>query len=164
MADASLAQKWVNKRPARAKLGSLLKSQTDEEIARRKADKWCYDQQTLRKILNEELDRAMEETLALSDRLLGIATDVGPEISAALREGRNVLLEGAQGTALDLDHGTYPFVTSSNTTAGGAATGSGIGPTARMSTHCQVPVPSVLSGCASAMTSATPTTLFSLTE
>ena len=77
----------------------------------------------------EELDRAMDETLALSDRLLGLATDVGPEISAALREGRNVLLEGAQGTALDLDHGTYPFVTSSNTTAGGAATGSGIGPT-----------------------------------
>ncbi len=77
----------------------------------------------------EALDRAMEETLALGDRLLAIATDVGPEISAALREGRNVLLEGAQGTALDLDHGTYPFVTSSNTTAGGAATGTGIGPT-----------------------------------
>jgi adenylosuccinate synthase len=77
----------------------------------------------------EELDRSMEETLALSDRLLSIATDVGPEISAALRNGRNVLLEGAQGTALDLDHGTYPFVTSSNTTAGGAATGTGIGPT-----------------------------------
>jgi adenylosuccinate synthase len=75
------------------------------------------------------LEQAMEETLALSDRLLSLATDVGPEISAALRAGRNVLLEGAQGTALDLDHGTYPFVTSSNTTAGGAATGTGIGPT-----------------------------------
>ncbi|MCH1403810.1 MAG: adenylosuccinate synthetase, partial [Candidatus Nanopelagicales bacterium] len=77
----------------------------------------------------DELDRAMDETLALSERLLSIATDVGPEISAALRSGRHVLLEGAQGTALDLDHGTYPFVTSSNTTAGGAATGTGIGPT-----------------------------------
>jgi adenylosuccinate synthase len=76
-----------------------------------------------------ELDRAMAETLALGERLIGLATDVGPEISGALREGRNVLLEGAQGTALDLDHGTYPFVTSSNTTAGGAATGTGIGPT-----------------------------------
>lgn len=76
------------------------------------------------------LDEAMDETLALSGRLLDIATDVGPEISAALEAGRHVLLEGAQGTALDLDHGTYPFVTSSNTTAGGAATGSGIGPTA----------------------------------
>ena len=77
----------------------------------------------------EELSQAMDRTLALSERLLAIATDVGPEISGALRSGRNVLLEGAQGTALDLDHGTYPFVTSSNTTAGSAATGSGIGPT-----------------------------------
>jgi adenylosuccinate synthase len=77
----------------------------------------------------EELERAMEETLGLSDRLLSLATDVGPEISAALKGGRRVLLEGAQGTALDLDHGTYPFVTSSNTTAAGAATGTGIGPT-----------------------------------
>ncbi len=78
----------------------------------------------------EELERAMEETLALSERLLALATDVGPEISNALRHGRSVLLEGAQGTALALAHGTYPFVTSSNTTAGGAATGTGIGPTA----------------------------------
>ena len=76
-----------------------------------------------------ELDQAMEETLALGDRLAALSTDVGPEISAALKEGRSVLLEGAQGTALDLDHGTYPFVTSSNTTAAGAATGTGIGPT-----------------------------------
>lgn len=80
-------------------------------------------------VTDSGLDQAMEETLALSGRLLDIATDVGPEISAALADGRSVLLEGAQGTALDLDHGTYPFVTSSNTTAGGAATGTGIGPT-----------------------------------
>lgn len=78
----------------------------------------------------DELDRAMERTLALGDRLRALATDVGPEISAALVAGRDVLLEGAQGTALDLDHGTYPFVTSSNTTAAAAATGTGIGPTA----------------------------------
>ncbi|MDA1103066.1 MAG: adenylosuccinate synthase [Gemmatimonadetes bacterium] len=77
----------------------------------------------------EELDRAMDVTLALGERLLSLATDVGPEISAALKADRRVLLEGAQGTALDLDHGTYPFVTSSNTTAAAAATGTGIGPT-----------------------------------
>jgi len=71
----------------------------------------------------------MEGALALGDRLLDLATDTGLEISAALRDGRRVLLEGAQGTALDLDHGTYPFVTSSNTTAAAAATGTGIGPT-----------------------------------
>ncbi len=55
-------------------------------------------------------------------------TDTSLLISRALREGRNVLFEGAQGTMLDLDHGTYPFVTSSNPTAGGVCTGSGIGP------------------------------------
>ena len=61
---------------------------------------------------------------------MGLATDVGLEIHEALRDGRQVLLEGAQGTALDVDHGTYPYVTSSTTTAGGAASGTGIGPTA----------------------------------
>ena len=66
----------------------------------------------------------------MGGRLLGMATDTGLEITEALRAGRRVLLEGAQGTALDLDHGTYPFVTSSNTTAGGAGTGVGVGPTA----------------------------------
>ncbi len=81
----------------------------------------------------EELGAAevcVEETLALRDRLLPLATDVGLEIQQALRAGKQVLLEGAQGTALDIDHGTYPYVTSSNTTAGGAASGAGIGPTA----------------------------------
>jgi len=77
-----------------------------------------------------ELDRLMDEALGLKDRLLAMATDTGPEISRALAAGKRVLLEGAQGTVLDLDHGTYPFVTSSNTTAAGAATGTGIGPTA----------------------------------
>ena len=76
-----------------------------------------------------ELKRESEAALGLGARLLELATDVGPEISRALAAEKSVLLEGAQGTALDLDHGTYPFVTSSNTTAGGAATGVGIGPT-----------------------------------
>jgi adenylosuccinate synthase len=77
-----------------------------------------------------DLDGTVERALALGDRLLELATDTGVEISSALKAGRRVLLEGAQGTALDLDHGTYPFVTSSNTTAAAAATGTGIGPTA----------------------------------
>lgn len=76
------------------------------------------------------LDAEIDRVLAMRERLLGLATDVGREITDALRQGRRVLLEGAQGTALDLDHGTYPFVTSSNTTAAAAATGTGIGPTA----------------------------------
>lgn len=66
----------------------------------------------------------------LSPRLLPLTVDTGCLVHRALQQGSNVLLEGAQGALLDVDHGTYPFVTSSNTTAGGAATGSGIGPTA----------------------------------
>ncbi len=76
-----------------------------------------------------DLERAMEEALSLGDRLLALSCDTGPEITRALDAGQRVLLEGAQGTVLDLDHGTYPFVTSSNTTAAGAAIGTGIGPT-----------------------------------
>ncbi len=76
-----------------------------------------------------DLDEQVERTMEARDRLLELATDTGREIEEATRDGRRVLLEGAQGTALDLDHGTYPFVTSSNTTAAAAATGVGVGPT-----------------------------------
>jgi adenylosuccinate synthase len=77
---------------------------------------------------------SVEQTLELLDklgqRLLPLAEDVGLMIHRAVKSGAAVLLEGAQGSLLDIDHGTYPYVTSSNTTAGGAATGAGIAPTA----------------------------------
>ena len=76
-----------------------------------------------------ELEGATEQALTLRPRLLALATDVGLEVERALEDGERVLLEGAQGTALDLDHGTYPYVTSSNTTAAAAAVGIGVGPT-----------------------------------
>ncbi|HKV73481.1 MAG TPA: adenylosuccinate synthase [Gemmatimonadales bacterium] len=66
----------------------------------------------------------------LAPRLVPLAADTGLKVHEALKAGRRVLLEGAQGALLDVDHGTYPFVTSSNTTAGGASVGAGIGPTA----------------------------------
>ncbi len=66
----------------------------------------------------------------LAPRLLAVADDVGLAIHRAIKSGAAVLLEGAQGSLLDVDHGTYPFVTSSSTTAGGAAIGTGIGPRA----------------------------------
>ena len=66
----------------------------------------------------------------LAPRLLPLAADTGLLVHRAIRQGKRVLLEGAQGALLDVDHGTYPYVTSSNTTAGGAAVGAGIGPTA----------------------------------
>ena len=65
----------------------------------------------------------------LSGRLLPLAEDVGLMVHRAVKSGAAILLEGAQGSLLDVDHGTYPFVTSSNTTSGGAATGAGIAPT-----------------------------------
>ena len=66
----------------------------------------------------------------VAPRILPLAADTGKLTYTALRNGRRILLEGAQGALLDVDHGTYPYVTSSNTTAGGAAIGAGIGPTA----------------------------------
>lgn len=65
----------------------------------------------------------------LAERLLPLADDVGLMVYRAQKSGAAVLLEGAQGSLLDVDHGTYPFVTSSSTTSGGAATGVGIAPT-----------------------------------
>jgi adenylosuccinate synthase len=66
----------------------------------------------------------------LAERLLPLAEDVGLMIYRAMKSGAAVLLEGAQGSLLDVDHGTYPFVTSSSTTSGGAAIGVGVAPTA----------------------------------
>ena len=72
----------------------------------------------------------VDAVMAVRDRLLPLLADVGQEIQEALDADRRVLMEGAQGALLDIDHGTFPYVTSSNTTAAGAATGTGIGPTA----------------------------------
>ncbi|GMR12831.1 MAG: adenylosuccinate synthase [Gemmatimonadota bacterium] len=79
---------------------------------------------------SSELQDAVDDALSHGEALRALAADTGLEIMQALRSEKAVLLEGAQGTALDLDHGTYPFVTSSNTTAAAAATGVGVGPTA----------------------------------
>jgi adenylosuccinate synthase len=74
-------------------------------------------------------DELIDGVFGLRDRLLRLMLDTGRVIDETLRSGGRVLLEGAQGALLDVDHGTYPYVTSSNTTAGGAALGVGIGPT-----------------------------------
>jgi adenylosuccinate synthase len=76
------------------------------------------------------LDEHLELVERLAPRILPLAADAGLMVYRAIQERRRVLLEGAQGALLDVDHGTYPYVTSSNTTAGGAAVGAGIGPTA----------------------------------
>jgi adenylosuccinate synthase len=88
--------------------------------------------QVLTKIYNRRgagVEETVEELLAYADRLAPMVCDTGLLLNQALDRGETVLLEAGQATLLDVDHGTYPFVTSSSATAGGACTGSGIPPT-----------------------------------
>ena len=78
--------------------------------------------------LTIDVDAVLALLERLATRLLPLAEDVGLMVHRAIKADATVLLEGAQGSLLDIDHGTYPYVTSSNTTAGGAAVGIGIGP------------------------------------
>jgi len=75
-----------------------------------------------------DFQKTLEDTLALAEKLEPMVADVSCEVNALIREGRNILFEGAQAALLDVDHGTYPFVTSSNCVAGQAAAGAGVGP------------------------------------
>ncbi|BAP56693.1 adenylosuccinate synthase [Thioploca ingrica] len=75
-----------------------------------------------------DFQKICDETLAIADIFKPMITDVAERLAQLQQDQKNILFEGAQGTLLDIDQGTYPFVTSSNTTAGGAATGSGMGP------------------------------------
>ncbi|MEV0846338.1 adenylosuccinate synthase [Streptomyces sp. NPDC049954] len=88
--------------------------------------------QMLVKLFNRraiEPGQIVEELLSYADQIKPYVADTSLVLNQALDQGKVVLMEGGQGTLLDVDHGTYPFVTSSNPTAGGASTGSGIGPT-----------------------------------
>jgi len=75
-----------------------------------------------------DFQQTLDETLVLAERLRPLVADVSREVNALIKEGRNILFEGAQAALLDVDHGTYPFVTSSNCVAGQAAAGAGVGP------------------------------------
>jgi adenylosuccinate synthase len=86
---------------------------------------------TLTKYYGEEpvdFDKTLEEALSVADILKAMVVDVTSELDKAHKAGQPIMFEGAQGTLLDIDHGTYPYVTSSNTTVGGVATGAGFGP------------------------------------
>ncbi len=80
--------------------------------------------------LTETVDygEVLEETLGFAEEIVPMIADVSGMLHEIRQQGGNILFEGAQGTLLDIDHGTYPFVTSSNTTSGSAATGSGVSP------------------------------------
>ena len=114
------------------RVGIRIQDIFDENILRQKVEA-ALDQKNhlLVKIYNRRaisVDEIVDSLLAYADRLRPMVADTALEIHHALEDGKTVLFEGGQATMLDVDHGTYPFVTSSNATAGGASTGSGIGP------------------------------------
>ncbi|KFF30721.1 adenylosuccinate synthase [Bifidobacterium bombi] len=105
----------------------------DEKRLRDKVEASLHQKnQMLIKLYNRrpiDVDETTDELLALGERLRPYVANTSLLLNAALNEGKTVLFEGGQATMLDVDHGTYPFVTSSNPTAGGACTGTGVGPT-----------------------------------
>ncbi|GAC1385429.1 MAG: adenylosuccinate synthase [Marmoricola sp.] len=105
----------------------------DEELLRAKVEAALdLRNHVLTKVYNRraiEVDAVVEELLGYADRLRPMVADTSLLLNRALDEGKTVLFEGAQATMLDVDHGTYPFVTSSSPVAGGVCTGAGIGPT-----------------------------------
>jgi adenylosuccinate synthase len=115
------------------RVGIRMQDLLDPGIFRKKLELVLREKnQILVKVYNRkaiDVDAVVEEYLAYAERLRPYIVDTRLELAKALERGATVLLEGAQATLLDVDHGTYPFVTSSNPTAGGACVGSGIPPT-----------------------------------
>ncbi|MFI7582915.1 adenylosuccinate synthase [Kocuria sp. M1N1S27] len=115
------------------RLGIRVQDVLDESILRQKIEGALRQKnELLVKLYNRrgiEVDEVVEYFLDYADRLAPMIVDSTYLLNQALDEGKVVLMEGGQATFLDVDHGTYPFVTSSNPTAGGASVGSGIGPT-----------------------------------
>jgi adenylosuccinate synthase len=115
------------------RIGIRVQDLFDPSILKQKIEAALHDKnQILIKVFNRKgitVDEVLDEYLGYAQVLKPYVADTALLLDQALKAGKNVLLEGSQGTLLDVDHGTYPFVTSSNPTAGGASTGSGIGPT-----------------------------------
>ena len=116
-----------------SRLGIRVQDLFDEKILRAKIEGSLLSKnQVLVKVFNRRavtVDEVVENLMLHAERLRPYVADTSLLLNRALEENKVVLLEGGQGTLLDVDHGTYPFVTSSNPTAGGACAGSGIGPT-----------------------------------
>jgi adenylosuccinate synthase len=115
------------------RLGIRVQDLFDESILRQKVEAALSQKnQLLSKVYNRagiKPEEVVRELLSFTDRIRPMVSDTALELHKALEAGKTVLLEGGQGTLLDVDHGTYPFVTSSSPIAGGATIGSGIGPT-----------------------------------
>jgi adenylosuccinate synthase len=116
-----------------SRVGIRVQDVFDESILRQKVEAALeVKNQMLIKIYNRrpvEVEEVLEEFKRYADRLRPMVVDTGLLLNAALDEGKTVLFEAGQATLLDVDHGTYPFVTSSSAAAAGACTGSGVAPT-----------------------------------
>jgi adenylosuccinate synthase len=116
-----------------ARVGVRVQDLLDEKILRQKVEAALdFKNQLLVKVYNRKAidpEQVVDDVLKHADAFGHRIADTRLLLNQALDRGENVLLEGSQGTLLDVDHGTYPFVTSSNPTSGGASAGSGIGPT-----------------------------------
>jgi adenylosuccinate synthase len=116
------------------RVGIRMQDLLDEKILRAKLESVLREKNlVLAKVYNRpgyDVDELMQTYLALVPRLEPMLDDTVHLVHKALDDGKEVLFEGAQATFLDLDHGTYPYVTSSNPIAGGACTGAGVGPRA----------------------------------
>ena len=115
------------------RLGIRVQDILDESILRQKVEGALRQKnQLLVKVYNRrhvEADEIVDYFMSYAERLKPMIVDTTQLLNKALDEGKTLLMEGGQATFLDVDHGTYPFVTSSNPTAGGACVGSGVGPT-----------------------------------
>ena len=115
------------------RLGIRMQDILDESILRQKVEGALRQKnQLLVKVYNRrhvEADEIVDYFMSYAERLKPMIVDTTQLLNKALDEGKTLLMEGGQATFLDVDHGTYPFVTSSNPTAGGACVGSGVGPT-----------------------------------
>ena len=113
--------------------GIRMQDMLDDDTFREKVEaSLAYQNPILEKVYElptYDVDAVCEEFLGYAEQLRPYIIESGKLLNEELAEGKKVLFEGAQATMLDIDHGTYPFVTSSNCTAGGAVTGSGVGPT-----------------------------------
>ncbi|HJV04756.1 MAG TPA: adenylosuccinate synthase, partial [Actinomycetota bacterium] len=115
-----------------ARIGLRMQDLRDEKIFRQKLEVVLKEKNAILSRIYNRLpldgDRIVEDYFGYGERLDPHIADTSAVLYRALRDGKSILLEGAQGTLLDLDHGTYPFVTSSNPVAGGALVGAGLGP------------------------------------
>jgi adenylosuccinate synthase len=110
------------------RLGELLEPDHFKERLREVMDYHNHALQHFFKMQPVDYAKVLDEALAQGEQIAPMIADIPGLLHALRAEGRNIMFEGAQGALLDIDHGTYPYVTSSNTTAGGAACGSGVGP------------------------------------